>query len=475
MFKYNMGFTMFSSRWFLAGTSSNSVAVNDLAKMESTGRGTVENYHQTSLWKFPTDPYGIFRSIPDYFRTAYSNRGAYYLSGATNGAAKSANTPHHGQQLYDISGGRYGYDSVLGLGSNLGRELTELLQYERAWCEEFKEKSCVALSYNAGFEQGYQIRKGYFIVGRTSLDDGNTRYGNSPQPGNATLGVGTQDVSVEGLMNCNLTVRDQPLSGSWATAQARMTEAINNNGWYRHFVHWQNVGTPANFNGYLSALATTMGSTFIRRCGIGEAGAYLRVRDSFVSGNLTDNTGSLTLEVTIALPSGFTDPSQLIEPLSMKLDLSGTSLAGLDITGSGIGFVGIRQKSANNFALDIDFSDGLLSKTITITSTASPSYYDFTIPTVTIANPSGNIVRVTSDVAGRCALFSTTVGAVIHTTATNLVNRSNTLQLVHDFDLDDPTVRNYVQTSVSAATLLAGDLYGGIITPVGMSNLSAAL
>jgi hypothetical protein len=474
-FKYNLGFTMFSSKWFEAGTSSNSVSVNDLLKMEQTGRGVVDNYHQTSLMKYPADPSGVFRSIPDYFRTAYSNRGDNYFSGAVDGAVKSASTPHHGQQLFDISGGLFGRDSSLGLGSNGGVELSTLIQYEQEWCEQFKSKRCVALSYAGGFSQGFEMRKGYYLVGRNSVNGSDTRYGTSKQPGSLPLGLGTQDTSLEGLMDCQLTIRDVPLGAVFTTAQTRMTEAIVNNGWYRHFVHWQNIGTPANMDGYLAALVSTISSSFIHRCGFGEAAAYLRVRDAFVSGTLTDNTTSIELVVTIALPSGLTDASLLIEPISMAIDLTGTSLDGDGIQASGTGFVGIRNKSSNNFAIDIDFSDGVLTKTITLTQTVSPDYYDFTVPTVSITNPSGNIIEVTTNIPTRVALFSTSAGAQIYATGTRLVNRSNTLQTVHTFDLDDASVRNYIQAGVSAATLIAGDLYAGAISETGQSNLSIAL
>jgi hypothetical protein len=474
-FKYNFGFTMFSSPWFFAGTTSNSISVPDLLQMEATGRGIVENYHQTSLMKIRTDPSDVFRQIPDYFRTAYSNRWAHYFSGATDGAAKSASTPHHGQQLYDISNGVYGRDATLGLGSNNGLELIDLIQYEQEWCETFKAKRCVAMSYNGGFSQGYEIKKGYYLVGRNSSNDSDTRYGTSKQPGNAQLGLGSQDTSLEGFMNCGLSIRDVPLGATFTTAQTRMDEAIDNNGWYRHFVHWQNVGTPANFDGYLSALVTTISTDFVRRCGFGEAAAYLRVRDAFVSGELTDNTTTMTLQVTIALPTGLTDASLLIEPISIAIDLTGTSFDGSDIAASGTGFVGIREKSANNFAIDIDFSDGVLTKTITLTETVSPDYYDFTVPTVTVTNPSGNVIRVVTDIPTRVALFSTAAAAAIYATGTRLINRSNTLATQHDFDLDDPAVRNYVQTTVSAATLLAGDIYAGAISEVGQSNLSTGL
>lgn len=103
----------------------------DFESMNDFGVILLECYHEASYYVPIGKPQGAITVIPDFNRTEYTEYGGNEFSGASDGASKSNNTPNHGQELYDISGGVYGRDSVSGYGTNNGNELRTLIAFEK--------------------------------------------------------------------------------------------------------------------------------------------------------------------------------------------------------------------------------------------------------------------------------------------------------------------------------------------------------
>lgn len=465
--KYNLGASIYQS---VVNPLQNSdlIEVPDYKAMEEYGRCTLSLYHRTQYMNDPTQPNGVIRHIPDFAKTAYTEYGARKFENANDGDLKDIRTPNHGQEMYDITNGRLGWDSLQGWGESNGREFKELIKYEKRWLEQFKGgKPVIAGSYSLGRDITPDIRLPYLIVCRNSDSNGNTNYGVSKIDG-ANLGTGNNDLSHLGLCALPSTARNAAISNNYSTITANAQDALDNNGWYQQFTHWQDISNLANADGYFNAIATVIGSNFVFSSDMGSVAAYKLLRDSFVSGNaLEDDGGFIDLEIELDIADTI-NPMYLLQPLSFQIDTSGTVLTGLDITSNDS--VRIFKESANVFTIDIDFRNYPTGRTIRLTDTLTPNYTSKAKPVISNIVESGGVITFDTDIPTKSSLFYTTRGGNYYDSA--LVARDTELKTSHSFDLNDSAVLNQIQPSITSADVLTNDVYIAVNSEINQSVLS---
>jgi len=467
--KYNFGASVFHS--FQSPLNNDTLNLIDFEGMEEYGRFILGDYHRTQLYNDITQPQGIIRGIPDYESLEYTEYGASKFAATTDGDVKANREPNHGQQMYDVSNGELGWDSVLGYGTSNGSEFKGLIKTEKKWLEQFKKgKPVIDLSYSLGNAQTPQIRLPYVLVGRNSLTNGNTDYGVS-KINSESLGLGSTNLSHSGLCSLPLTLRDISLGSNFTASNAKALDTINNNGWYRSFTHWQNIVNVANMDGYLSGMATQIAANFIFSSSFGMVAAYKLLRDSFTTGSIiNDDGGFVDLEINLDIAETI-NPMYLLQPLSFRIDLTGTVLEGLEIECADA--VRIFKESTDIFTIDIDLRNYSTGRTVRITNTLTPSYTSKAKPVISNIAESGGVITFDTDIPTRSELFYTPRGNTYYNGVT-LVARSNTLGTSHSFDLNDTAVLNQIQPSINSANVLTNDVYLAVNSDINQSVLSTA-
>ena len=467
--KYNLGGSVFHS--VLDEYTNSPIKLLDFKDMEEFGRFILGLYHRTQLYNDVSQPNGVYRGIPDYNATAVTQYGASKFADLTDGDAKDTRTPNHGQQMFDASNGALGWDAIQGFGSSNGREFKELIKGEKRWCEQFKKGTPVIdLSYANGNAQTPEIRLPYVISGRNSIANSDTNYGTSKING-ANLGLGSTSLSHLGMASLPLTLRDVPMASNFTNSNAKALEAVNNNGWYKHFVHWQNIGDVANMDGYLGGINTQIGANFIFSSSFGMVASYKLLRDAFTGGTLNeDDGGFIDLDINLAIADTI-NPMYLLQPLSFRIDLTGTVLEGLEIECSDA--VRIFKEATDIFTIDIDLRNYPTGRTVRITDTLTPSYTSKAKPVISNIAESGGVITFDTDIPTRSELFYTPRGNTYYN-GVKLVARSNTLGTSHSFDLNDSNVLNQIQPAIVASDVLTADVYISVNSEINQSVLSTA-
>ncbi len=488
-FKNNIGLTIFDSPF-------SDASGNDRTQMDLTGRAKFDIYFQTDRWWDGSD----YNLIPDYYANVWTAEGVSAFSGAVLGDAKASRYPNHGQELYDISGGVYGYDFVTdAMGSNNLAEINTLVQYHKDWLYNLVGRYVSGFSYRNGEKGARELLVKHFLGGRNSsatyTGDSVSSYGTSKIPPYTVLGNGAIPDARWRAINRNGSTRTWDgwksygltESGSLAYSKGEVGEAISTNGWYNDFIHWHNCyDNVPSYNEFLdtfySQINSEISTSFVNRMSYGDIVSYRFLRDSIDRVSAFEENGSLYIVAQVKdLYKGTTHEGldqdiiyNLINvPISFELDLSGTGLTGLEITSNG---AGIRKVSTDNFIVDANLSnykEGVIA--IKIDSTASPSYQDFDLPSIVSATESGGLLTITTDKESKLGLFWTTRGAEQKTS--RILCRSNTLGASHIIDLNDSDVRNYYDGGSDPKTvteILQGDIYIGVITEMKQSILSSA-
>lgn len=406
-------------------------------------------YFQTTHW-FRN---GVVAPIPDFFSTSWSAAGQAAFPGVTAGQPKPNLYPNHGQELYDVSGGVYGYDSVLGAGSNNLAELNGLVDFQINKFQEKVGKSPSVLSYRSGLTHIAPFLIGRFIAGRNS--DSTAPSGN----GRTAYGFDIEEAEYLGTPSVSLSFADRIAQASttryWDNGQslthveAQVLAAIASKGWYNDFIHYH--AASANFSvveAFFQKVNETIGSTFVWRAGYDEAMEYMFLRESveYVIGRENGDNVQFFIKVSPLLTGLY---ECINTPISVEVDLTGTSLAGLDVRCSN---GRVRKISTNVYIVETllrNLDDGAFS--FTLSSTTIPEYVSLAVPAIT-ASVSAGILTVTSDLPTRKVLFRE-AGSGIYTSV--VADRSSTFATTHTFD-------------VSA---LSGNLRVGAITQFNQSSL----
>lgn len=332
LFRHNVKGTVFSTHF-----NGN---LTKQAQMMETGKIGFGLYFYTDYWTNPIT--SVNEIIPDYYATAWTSSGAGVFSNAVPGQSKLARYPNHGQEMYDISNGAYGYDFVNNVSgaSNLS-ELKNWVDYQKNQ-HMLNNIRLSAFSYRNGRNDSSSVYIPYFLGARNS---------DSTTSGNATIMnpelIRSLDINKSSSTRTWDAWQNMGAFTTFADSlnytKTQIERAISNGGWWQDFIHWHSVydtntlqyfgqmfaGVDAQINGrdvwragygevleyfYLKEQIDIVGS-FVRE---GKLYFYYRINDKFKE----TNTNGISNDV---------DETMLNTPVSISISTLNTPLAGMDI------------------------------------------------------------------------------------------------------------------------------------------------
>ena len=237
----------------------------------------------------------------------------------------------------------------------------------------------------------------------------------------------------------NYNVRDIDTPTAINNAKYALQQTINNNGWYNDFSHWhwaELYGDKNQFEQLMIEFKTLLNGINYISLGASEAIEYMWLRKQFKRGGLYQDGNELVLLSDVindnALPYGVIDST-----LSVQIDLTGTILENKEITSN----ADILKVSSNQFIVQVPYSkyDGF--RTVRIKETSSPTYLNFSKPTIVSKQLNSDTLTVVTDRPTNVVVFTTPTGAELY--QAGLVGRSNIMSTKHTFKLDSVTNKDF--------------------------------
>lgn len=467
MYGFRHNFRLGANVWNLAGAYETGQS-----EREATGLIRHDIYFASDYWK---DENGQINVIPDYYATTWTALGVAAFEGAVLGVTKISRFPNHGQELFDISNGKYGYDIVSEeMGTNDGAEFTGIAEFQLNWFRgAFGRQSSVASDRN-GQGGAYLMQILYFLAVRssgaygypTSPDNASTYYGPGYGHANAIMD-GPLDRAKLSFFHCTSRSYDAWSSdpsqkqavNDWTTGL--VTTTCQNKGWFRDFIHWHQLFLasilPA-FQDYLLAVKAGAVGYHLHTCSNGEAIEYLFLREITQRVNATEFVpGKVNIIVDVVdwfkgtLSSGI--PNDIIlgsinTPLSVRVDLSNSSLAGKNVKASS---GKMRNRGGDIYIVEVPFSkeEGFSN---VIIQEGSGGYFVETQPVISKAIVGTNMT-VTTDIPTKCVVFEVATGGNDFDSIIS-IPRSNELSTTHKFTIGNNldyrigAISDYYQTSL---------------------------
>ena len=316
--------------------------------------------------------------------------------------------------------------------------------------------ACVAYQGGGAAPSTTGMLFNYMLAGRTSAM---SAYNNDPA-------VWT-DINASGATKYHpVSTRFGDDSGAYPIDDAISVfdNAIDADGWYRDFCHWHSNPIYDNdsklYNYYKKARETIDSYTNKRIVTLGSGThaqqAWYR---SIATSSIVDNGSSLTLSVNYTVPDwmneswtfdGFTSKpvETFIIPASIKVNTTGSSLAGNDITVSGA--ISIRKLATNEFLIEVPFNKISEVIDITISETDTPNYVNENLPVINTISNSGSNWIITTDQPTKLVLFRLPLGTLLSeieakTSASKVLvpERINVLNSNHSLTISDYTSYDY--------------------------------
>lgn len=464
-FKFNMALTVFDSPF---STGAAYVPVAQRQEAARTGRLSFQIYFQTDRWRAPNVAASEqnlmikYPRIPDYYATRWTAAGVAAGFKVTPGDAKRTRTPNHGQQMFDLSGGEYGFSLA---GSQKGRwdALSDLAEVHCEWVKANFGHYPSAGAYRNGQRGATGGMSPFFLGLRNSGATGELRYGTSPE-GHSFLGSSKPFTPVESRSMASTTRAgdmDLPREKVLTLCSDLLRKAIQTRGWYRDFIHWHTVPRfQTTLHDLLEAHRNEIGSVDVVTLNYGEALEHKFLRD-MATVSAAKETDGIMIQVTYKDPYGGLPLRAIQIPLSVKVNLAGTALEGRKITCPEA--CGVRKLSESLVVVDVPFHQREESVTVHLReAVGAPGSLDFSLPSVVSVKLTGQRLHVRTDRPTRLALFTLPVGLALasvypagtqRTATVELVGRDNTLTERHIMDL-----------GATAPELMACDLYIGVIS-----------
>jgi hypothetical protein len=434
-FKFNLQGTVYDAPFDGNVTEMQRLAIC------GTGRLSFEIYLQTDRWHNPADPDGSFSLIPDYYSGTYSQAGVDAGFSVTVGQSKTTRFPNHGDQLYDISNGLYGYDTATDTAGQMD-VLSDLIRYQKGWTEKISGLCPASASYRNGRSDAYYAISRHLLGARNSGSSaGDISYGSSSE-GYPYCGK-PDPFGPEETCNYPSTTRVGDMNAPKAEVIAHCTnlleQAIHYRGWYRDFIHWHtNPRYELTLHDFYEAVRKHIGSRRAACVSAGEALQHRYLRD-MANVTLTELKDGLLLEVA------YTDPWQLpMEcfniPLSIRVWTGGTALAGRELISPDA--VSLRKIDLNQFVVDVPFRRCEETIQVHLYPADRPNYLNESLPVIETVSVTGAVWQICTDQPTRLALFSWPenlgLGDLRPTNRVHrvdIVSRSSETALVHTLDL----------------------------------------
>ncbi len=460
-FKFNLAVTAFDGPF---SQYSKHLTLDQCREACATGRVGFQVYFSTDRWRDPavaeseTDPAKKFPVIPDYYADAWTQAGVAAGFKVQAGQPKTKRFPNHGQQLYDISGGLYGYD-VEKSRSGKTDVLTGLIAFHRSWHREFYGQWPSAASYRNGQTGAAYAMPKFFLGVRNSGDTGDAAYGKSTEQA-GFLGNGDSGLPPAQMCSKPSTTRagDMNLSRQEVLDHCSqlLRQVIATRGWYNDFIHWHtNPRFQTTLHDYYQSQRTILAGHDVVTLDYGDAVEHKALRDmAAVTSQFLDDHAQI--QVTYCDPYEILPLEAIDIPLSVKVNVRGSSLQGRDITSPEV--AGIGKLGPDVFIVDVPFHQRPETVTVHLRAADAPAYRDFSLPVVRKAALNGCMLTVETQPAARLAVFMNFDEQ--DPRKVSLIARSNKLEKHHKLDL-----------SSHAESLRKCPLHIGVITEENQSIL----
>jgi hypothetical protein len=451
-FKHNIGLTVFdvSDSWL-------GPRVKNRKEADKTGRMSWGIYLQTDTW---LNPDNFNREvIPDYYSTTWTAAGARIFKNAVIGIPKNSRYPNHGQQLWDISGGDFGYD--FGLDISGKKDVSSgVIELQLSNFKSLFDYTASSISYKNGQQGISYLLNSYILSGRNST---------ASTEGDSFIDYSDNLRDVDFISRESSTRWLSPGGGddkSTSYCISEVERSISSGGFWNNFTHFHNINTVAKkeqWQLFMEYLDETTSEEFVYWDGYSEITQYFYLRKALLDVQAFEDGSDVVIKFD--MNSSLKDLNSFRVPLSFVLDLRGTKLSGKEI---GVGqSVSVRKIESDLFNIEIK-PDTLTGPTI-IKLSGTSDYLNLNRPTIISASEANGEVTVITDLPTRIALFHTSRGD--EDNSVNLIYRGNVLTTIHHINLNKSEVRNY-QSEILLADLLSGDIYFGAITSSGQSNTS---
>jgi len=437
-YKFNLALTVFDNPFF---QKSSHIPLTQRQEANETGRISFQVYFSSDRWRAPKvpenepDPEKIFPIIPDYYSDKWSETGVVAGFKVQVGQQKPKRFPNHGQQLFDISDGKYGFDVDHDQPGETD-VLTALINYQRSWNLELYGEMPSAAAYRNGQTGAAFTMPKFFLGLRNSDTTGNICYGKSTEH-EGFLGNNCNDVIIPPRMCLKPgTTRAGDMDASRDEVLRHcgdlLRQAIAANGWYNDFIHWHtNPRYHTTLHDFYQSQRAIMAGHDIVTLDYGDAVEHKALRDmATIESECRDN--SVQLQVTYRDPYGILPLEAINIPLSVKVDLSKSPFRGRDITSPES--PGIRKLGDDVYIIEIPFHQREETVIVNILPANTPDkYLDFSLPVVEQATLADGILTVQTRPATRLAIFMDFDEQVPK--KVKLLERSNQLQTLHKIDL----------------------------------------
>lgn len=419
-FKYDIQHTSFLNPYGSNGFSvTNAENINygdNIKKVNATGRVSFGIYYRTDSW-FNKNK-GIVEIIPSYNSTTWNQAAIDAGFNVVLGATKAIRYPNHGQQMYDESNGLYGFDFASNAkGTN---NLDEVNLMTEAFISYFKGISNLRLtniSYTNGEQAIAPLLKPYFLGARNSeyswTGDSNINY-------DPTRSQAISKPSSTRTWDAERANRFVDKYAAILYAQGEIGKALTLQQWWSDFMHDHSLYTYSDvqfFELFFAGIREAIGDTDAWMAGYGEALEYMFLRDSIVNMGSYEHDEKVNISIWVRdqnkdiITNGIGDTidlSLLTTPISVKVDLTGTSLAGQNIKCEKAH--SIRNLGSNQWIINIPYSGFGEFGGVTL-EVGTQYYYNGNNP---VLSASGNVV--TSDIPCKFVVWRKENSSGIETT-----------------------------------------------------------
>lgn len=467
-------------------TRASTDSVGDKLEAEKYGSCKFDIYFPTDTW-YNIDK-DIYEGIPDYYGAEWSQRGidafAYDDGGlkidgepALIGSPKPTRYPNFGEQMYNCSGGRYGWSGAV-IGSSNALELTKLQENVINWYKNQINRYPSSMSYRNGANGGKDLMIVPFLQCRNSgtgmwnnIENSQTWYGD---------GLGNPDTPItrEVLSSRASSSRFWDWAGSMgSTIEESLTGVANligltltNNGWQNNFTHWHSAYNTSKdelklkvYDDYFRTISEAKGASRIHFCNYGEASEYLIYK--LCIDKVAAYQEGANIKVMVSLKDPFKGDkiensnfdadlpyNRINTPISLEVDLSGTFLEGKNIKSN---YGKVVNSGSNKIIVQVPFPKDKTKAVmgIKLFEVDTPEYLSIEQPIVSNVVVNGKNVSFKTDIPCFSVVFEKTDENNITKFKDRYVSEYKTL---HSVEVGDDTSKSY---------------HIGVISEAGITNL----
>ncbi|GAK96833.1 hypothetical protein JCM19294_1142 [Nonlabens tegetincola] len=316
--------------------------------------------------------------------------------------------------MYDLSGGALGYDVATDtIGTSQLSEYIGVVDSHADFWQTTFNRELSAGSYRNGVQGSKDVSLPYYLGSKNSdssqVGDADTYYG---------LNLGYNGTSLTGRDY----FKSYPLSTRWLNAfrnfgytqteattylQAEIAKTIVNGGWFRDFAHYhdyRNSGYMEKLDEFFQACKSAFGSNNVHTCSNGEALEYMYLRDACNRVVAKDDGTNVYLVADFDTTTDF-PLEQINIPLSVKVDLTGTSLENKSITSSDGKVINL---GSNQWIVPVIFRKSLNIQTVKLYE-SNIGIYNTSQPIIT-TSLNGSVLTVSADQPSKMVVYEVDAG-----------------------------------------------------------------